>query len=118
MKCPTCGATVTALACEPCTARRAATGLRGGQHFYLDDLAQGRIRFFAMRESNLHPWHLALFGDRTRAWCGEEVLRPGPKNRCFWSYRDTRGEEARTLCPKCLDELHKVEEAHAIREES
>jgi predicted amidophosphoribosyltransferase len=118
MKCPTCGMSVPGLACERCTAKRNREGIERAQKYYLEPVQKRGLNFFAMRESEHHRWHLALFGDKTHAWCGEEIKAPGKDNRRHLSYQETHGPKSGDICPKCLAKLRKLEEAEAIREES
>ena len=118
MKCPTCGMSVPGLACERCTRQRSREGIRRAQRFYLPEVQKRGLAFFAMRESLYHKWHLALFGDKERAWCGEEILHPGHNNRRFIRHAYTHGPKSGDLCEKCLASLRALEEAEAIREEA
>ena len=118
MRCPTCGMSVPGLACERCTRQRNREGIQRAQRHYLEAVQKRGMEFFAMRESLYQKWHLALFGDKERAWCGEEIKRPGPHNRRYIRHGDTHGPKSGDLCAKCVAELRALEEAEAIREET
>ena len=119
MNCPTCGREVKGLACEPCTNKRAYEVIRASQRNYLQDARKDRVRFFAVRRAmaggETQPWHLALFGDRTHSYCGEEFLRPGYQNRTHLTWKYTQ-ERPREVCEKCLWNLRWLEQAEAVPE--
>lgn len=117
MICPKCGVEYTGLACEACLEWRSFQALVNLQATHLDSVRRREYAFHGARTCSMRPWHLMLFGDPARAYCGAHIQKPRANNRRDIPYADLK-ELGRALCPACLQQLRKIErEKLALKEQ-
>jgi|SRR6516162_6777762 hypothetical protein len=96
MKCPKCGAEYGTLVCPACARRRSRDGYLKLQEQYLPAVFAGAPLNLSRRNRS-SPFHVALFGDPTHAFCNADLGGPQLRERDEYS-SDLR----QRLCVDCL----------------
>jgi hypothetical protein len=115
--CATCHRIIAppALFCRACAERTAHTVALAAQSAYLPAILDGRLELY-LRRRHRHAAgaHIALFGFRHKAYCGEPLATGYPHQSSVRWEDDVRI----ALCEKCLKALDALILAHQKRVEA
>jgi hypothetical protein len=100
MICNQCRCQYDGLACPGCAERKSREAYLRHQLLYVDEVLGGRMKLNIARIAPGLLWHLALFNERTHAYCG--ALIEGAKKRDSCYYPDAMRD---SVCEACREAL-------------
>jgi hypothetical protein len=100
MTCSRCGAQFEGLACPGCVWKKSAAAVLELQRQLLPEVLSNLRPLLLAKRRRCQPYHIQLFGEPTRGYCGAELQHVVQKSQ--WTYKQLN---PRAVCGSCLKSL-------------